>query len=193
MSVITWSLRLRAVCRRRPASPTSSVRRRSTAVWMSSSPSREGERRPPPSRRRSAARPSSIAAASSAGMIPWAPSIRAWAREAAMSCGHRRRLTDSEAFSRSKASAGPGGEAAAPQADGSVMPARTVREGLADAVHLRLGHLREEGQRDRRGADGLGDRELARPVAVLVLVVRLQVDARQVGLGRDAAARRAGR
>ena len=35
--VATWSLRLRAVCRRAPTSPQSSVTRRSIAMWMSSS------------------------------------------------------------------------------------------------------------------------------------------------------------
>ena len=37
-AVATWSLRLRPVCSLAPTSPTSSVTRRSMAVWMSSSP-----------------------------------------------------------------------------------------------------------------------------------------------------------
>ena len=37
VSVATWSLRLRPVCRRAPASPTRSMSARSTAMWMSSS------------------------------------------------------------------------------------------------------------------------------------------------------------
>ena len=36
-SVATWSLRERAVCSRRPGSPTSSVSRCSMLKWMSSS------------------------------------------------------------------------------------------------------------------------------------------------------------
>ena len=43
-SVTTWSLRERAVCRRPPTGPASSVRRRSIAMWMSSSPSANGKR-----------------------------------------------------------------------------------------------------------------------------------------------------
>ena len=43
-SVTTWSLRERAVCRRPPTGPTSSVRRRSTAMWMSSSSGANGKR-----------------------------------------------------------------------------------------------------------------------------------------------------
>ena len=42
-SVATWSLRERAVCSFAPASPTSSVRRRSIAMWMSSSSSLNDE------------------------------------------------------------------------------------------------------------------------------------------------------
>ncbi len=51
VSVMTWSLRLRAVCSRRPASPAISVRRRSTAVWMSSSASRKANAPDPSSSR----------------------------------------------------------------------------------------------------------------------------------------------
>ena len=40
MSVATWSLRDRAVCRLPPAGPAISIRRRSIAMWMSSSPGR---------------------------------------------------------------------------------------------------------------------------------------------------------
>ena len=55
---------------------------------------------PAPGPRRSRRRPR-------AGMIPQAPSMRAWAREPATSSGQRRRSTASEAFRRSNASAGP--------------------------------------------------------------------------------------
>ncbi len=47
-----------------------------------------------------------IAAASSPETMAQAPSIRAWAREQAMSSAHMRRSTGREALSRSKASAG---------------------------------------------------------------------------------------
>ena len=43
-AVATWSLRLRPVCSLAPASPASSVTRRSIAVWMSSSVGRKHER-----------------------------------------------------------------------------------------------------------------------------------------------------
>jgi hypothetical protein len=43
MSVATWSLRLRPVCRRLPASPTSAVRRFSMLRWTSSSSIAPGE------------------------------------------------------------------------------------------------------------------------------------------------------
>ena len=42
-SVATWSLRLRAVCRRRPASPMRSASRASMFMWMSSSASSNGK------------------------------------------------------------------------------------------------------------------------------------------------------
>ena len=50
-SIATWSLRERAVCRRRPASPISSVSRASTFMWMSSSAVVNGEARRPRSPR----------------------------------------------------------------------------------------------------------------------------------------------
>ena len=194
VSVMTWSLRLRAVCRRRPASPASSVRRRSTAVWMSSS---DGGEREVAGRQLllDLVQAEHDGLASSRGTIPQAPSMRAWAREAATSWGQRRRSTGREAFRRSNASAGPPAKRP-PQSRAPALTRRGRRargplggDGLAERrahpLHLVLGHLGEEGQGDGRGADGLGHRQLAGAVAVRLAVVRLEVDAGQVRLGRD--------
>src|SRR6478609_4258888 len=84
-SVATWSLRLRAVCRRPAAAPISSARRLSVVMWMSSRSQFSGT----PSRSYSAAtwsRPCSIATASSLETMPQAPSIATCALLAAMSC-----------------------------------------------------------------------------------------------------------
>src|SRR5690606_21860684 len=86
-SVATWSLRLRAVCRRPAAGPISSARRLSVVMWMSSSAQSSGT----PSRSYSAATrssPASIARASSAETIPQAPSMATCALLAAMSWRH---------------------------------------------------------------------------------------------------------
>jgi hypothetical protein len=79
-SVATWSLRLLPVCSLPPAGPIISVRRNSTLVCMSSRP---GSRTNLPFSRSSQIlfRPPMTASASSAGIIPQALSILAWARE----------------------------------------------------------------------------------------------------------------
>ena len=82
-SVATWSLRLRPVCSRRPGSPTSSVSRRSTAVWMSSS---EGRTMNVPSRNSASTRasPSAIWRPSSSESTPLEhehPGVRARSRD----------------------------------------------------------------------------------------------------------------
>ena len=97
-SVATWSLRERAVCRRPPTGPASSVSRRSTAMWMSSSSSRNGKL-PSASSRSTASRPASRASRSASPMMPRAASIRACARDWATSNGHSRRSKDSDVFS----------------------------------------------------------------------------------------------
>ncbi|CAB4944516.1 unannotated protein [freshwater metagenome] len=89
-SVATWSLRERAVCRRAPGSPTSSVRWRSIAMWMSSSSAPNGNV-PSWSFASIVSKPERMAVRSSSPMMPRDASIRAWAREPRMSCGHMRR------------------------------------------------------------------------------------------------------
>ena len=59
-------------------------------------------------------------------MMPRAPSMRAWAREAATSCGHRRRSTASDALSRSNASAGPAPKRPPQRRTSSLTVARTA-------------------------------------------------------------------
>ena len=98
-SVTTWSLRERAVCSRPPTGPTSSVRRRSIAMWMSSSSVVEREAL------LGELGFDGIQAASSASRsasreIPRAASMRACARDCAMSWGHSRRSKSNEAFRR---------------------------------------------------------------------------------------------
>ena len=78
ISSATWSLRLRAVCRRAPASPIFSVRAASTFMWMSSS-SVWNWKVPASISARISFRPFSIWATSSWLMIPVLPSICAWA------------------------------------------------------------------------------------------------------------------
>ena len=88
-SVATWSLRERAVCSLPPTGPTSSVRRRSTAMWMSSSAgSTRNESEATSSRTR--ASPRSSSARSPPSMIPARASMRAWASELSMSYGASR-------------------------------------------------------------------------------------------------------
>ena len=89
MSVATWSLRDRAVCSRPAAAPIFSCRRRSMFMWMSSSSGRHGKL-PDSISPRISRRPDTMASASSAVMIPWRPSIRAWAIDPAMSCLYSR-------------------------------------------------------------------------------------------------------
>ena len=101
-SVTTWSLRERAVCRRPPTGPASSVRRRSIAMWMSSS-SAANAKRASRSSRSTASSPASSASRSPAEMIPRAASIaraRATARRPAATGAGRSRSTRSGAGSR---------------------------------------------------------------------------------------------
>src|SRR5215217_4148865 len=94
-SVATWSLRLRPVWSLPPAGPTSSVRRRSTALWTSSSPS-VNSNRPASSSRATWARPSSRSLPSPPSSTPAATRPRTWARLPATSWRQRRRSTASE-------------------------------------------------------------------------------------------------
>ena len=77
-SVATWSLRERAVCSRPAAGPISSVRRASILRWMSSR-AREKAKVPASISRRIVSRPITIFSASSAAMMPFCASMRAWA------------------------------------------------------------------------------------------------------------------
>ena len=74
----TWSLRERPVCSLPPTAPTSSVRRRSLAVWMSSSPATILNA---PARHSSATcvRPATISSASLAVRMPALASALAYA------------------------------------------------------------------------------------------------------------------
>src|SRR5207248_444793 len=56
---------------------------------------------------------------------------------------------------------------------------------LSDPRHLALGHLREEGQRERSRRDVLAYRELAGAVAEALAVVAHQVDGGEVRPARD--------
>src|SRR6185503_14466002 len=98
-SVATWSLRERAVCRRLPASPTSAVRRRSM-LRCTSSAATDQRKRPDAISRSIRARPRSIAARSRRLMMRCAASMRAWAREPAMSYLARRRSNETDAVKR---------------------------------------------------------------------------------------------
>ncbi len=99
MSVATWSLRERPVCSRLPASPTRSVSRRSMLRWTSSR-SRDHTNSPRAISARICAMPCSIRAKSSAGMIPVAASMRAWASDPAMSTSASRWSKSTDAVNR---------------------------------------------------------------------------------------------
>src|SRR6185312_8819112 len=99
MSVATWSLRERAVCRRLPASPTRSVSLASMLRWTSSRSMDQGKR-PASTSPRIWARPRSIAWRSAAGITLQRSSMRAWASDASMSKGASRRSKATEALKR---------------------------------------------------------------------------------------------
>jgi len=105
-SVATWSLRERAVCRRRPGSPTSSVRRASTFMWMSSSAA-EKVKVPASISRRMVSSPSRMASSSAWDMIPWRASMALCAVLAAMSSADKRRSKPIEGLMAAIAAAGP--------------------------------------------------------------------------------------
>ena len=84
MSVATWSLRERPVCRRAPGVPMSAVRAFSTAMWTSSSFTSQAKA-PFEIWPEIFSRPASIAAASSFEIMPCLASILACAREPLMS------------------------------------------------------------------------------------------------------------
>ena len=94
-SVATWSLRLRPVWSLPPAGPTSSVRRRSTALWTSSSPSAKANL-PDSSSPATWARPSSRSLLSPTSSTPAPTRPRTWARLPATSWRHSRRSTASD-------------------------------------------------------------------------------------------------
>ena len=105
-SVATWSLRLRPVCSRLPASPTRSTRRASMFMWMSSSSATKGNR--PASI--SAAIPSSpprIAVSSTSSITPARASMAAWARLPLMSWRHILRSKPMEALMSCMITEGP--------------------------------------------------------------------------------------
>ena len=80
----TWSLRLRAVWSRFPASPIRAVSRASTFMWMSSL-SAGNAAFPASMSARMSSRPLVMAAASSLEMMPQSASMAAWAMEPVMS------------------------------------------------------------------------------------------------------------
>ena len=101
-SVATWSLRERAVCSLPPTGPTISVSApldRHVDVLVVG---REREAALARARARPASRPPSSASRSAPAMMPRAASMRAWARDCAMSWGHSRRSKPIEAFRRRK-------------------------------------------------------------------------------------------
>src|SRR5215208_971511 len=156
-SVATWSLRLRPVWSLPPAGPTSSVRRRSTALWTSSSPS-EKANRPASSSPATWPRPSSRSLPSPSSSTPAATRPRTWARLPATSWRHSRRSTASEEayahmpgsgapanppahsggdFSPIPVDPGPGAGGQAPQ--GHEAPPGVVIEGVAGGVGGQVG------------------------------------------------------
>ena len=85
VSVATWSLRERPVCRRLPASPMRRVSSPSIAMWMSSSSMRNGN--VPASISPSiSVSPLTMSSQSPWEMIPCLASMRACAMEPAISC-----------------------------------------------------------------------------------------------------------
>ena len=106
-SVATWSLRLRAVCSRLPASPMRSVSRASMFMWMSSSAVVKGKR------------PASISCGDGVQAVPdrllvgrveharSCASMAAWAREPRMSCRHSLRSKPIEALMACMTADGP--------------------------------------------------------------------------------------
>ena len=179
----TWSLRDRPVCSFAPAVPASSVTRRSMAVWMSSSRGHELEAalRQLLSTWSSASR---IDATSSASSSPTLPSILAWARELARSCGARRRSKGRLTVKASSSSAGSSAKRpchrvlkAAPRGCGSPSP-RSLRLFLAAAaspIFLRRSPilLRRSlpAAGGRRGRGRLQPGQLPQPVGHLLTLV----------------------
>jgi hypothetical protein len=100
VSVATWSLRERPVCSLPPTAPTSSVSRRSLAVWMSSSPGLTTKASASHSAA-TASRPATMVAASSAVSTPHAASARAYAWLPFRSSRHSRRSKGSDSLKAS--------------------------------------------------------------------------------------------
>ena len=127
-------------------------------------------------------------------MIPRAASIRACARDCAMSCGHSRRSKPIEVFRRWKSGCwgswkrDTGGAVYAGRRLSDRAPQRSAGARASTWPSL---ISREERQRERARGDVLADRELALAVAEALAVEAHQVDRRQVGLALDARARRA--
>ena len=96
-SVATWSLRLRAVCSRSPASPMRSDSRASMFMWMSS---RATSKLKVPASISPAirCRPARIACSSAASMMPVRASMAACASDPLMSCRHSARSKPIEAL-----------------------------------------------------------------------------------------------
>src|SRR5258708_15011512 len=132
-----------------------------------------------------ASSPASSASRSGSEMIPRAASMRACARDCAMSCGHSRRSKEIDALSRWKS--GCWGSEKRDTGGSLCGGAREDRLQLGgDALDLALAHLREERQRDRPPGDVLADRELSLAVPEALAVVAHQVDRRPGGLAVDA-------
>src|SRR5438105_121056 len=199
-SVATWSLRERAVWSLPATGPASSVSRRSIAMWMSSSSSRN-VKRPSSSSDETASSPRRSASRSSAERIARSASMRTWARDWAMSCGHRRRSKPIEEFSRRKSGCccsrkrdmGDQSRAAPPPravASAALCPRRGLEPQCCAQLHghagdLTVAHLREERQCQRARGDVLAHRELPLAMAETLAVEAHQVDRRKVGLALD--------
>src|ERR1700730_13836239 len=191
-SVATWSLRERAVWSLPPTSPTSSVSRRSIAMWMSSSPSANGNE-PSVSSCSICSMPRCSGSRSSAPMIPRAASIDACARDCSTSYGPSRQSNPIESFRPRKVACwgsatrdtaailGRRGEMLRPQRP------YDLAERLSHTLDLPVCQPGEEGQRDRTSGDVLTDRKLALAMPESLAVEAHQVDRRQVRLALNAA------
>ena len=144
MSVATWSLRLRPVCRRAPGVPMLRVRAPSTAMWMSSSLTSQAKS-PLAIWPEMSARPASMACWSASEMMPCSASILAWARLPAMSCCAMALSTSRDAPNSCVKASTPFSNLPPQRAIGPSVP-------LVIVVPARLAHARKRGR--PRATDG---------------------------------------